>query len=96
MSWFAATKPEVTPLSADEIVFSNFNFTGQPDVPEAEESFLHAVEAARKIADSGIVGNPAVKRFNVSVSGHANPGNVPAEGWVNDCVSISISQASDL
>jgi len=28
---------------------------------------------------------------NVSISGHANPGNVERSGWANDCVTVSLS-----
>lgn len=96
MSWSATPKEGLAPLGADEIVFSNFNFIGQPDVPEAEEAFLTAVDAADKLVSTGVFGNPASKRFYVNLSGHANTSHEPAEGWVNDCVTISVSQASDL
>lgn len=27
---------------------------------------------------------------SVSISGHANPGNVPTSGWANDCIAVRI------
>ncbi len=53
-----------------------------------------AIDAAQGLILSGLVGDPAGKRFNVSLSGHVNPNHEPAEGWANDYISISVSQAT--
>lgn len=45
-----------------------------------------------EIVDSGALGDPEAE-FNVTFSGHANPGNVKTPGWANDFLQISISQA---
>lgn len=64
-------------------------------VPENADpyQFGHASEAAAEIIDSGVLGDPDKYRFNVSLVGHANPNHEPRDGWANDSISISISQA---
>lgn len=70
----------------------------QPPSPlsgEPAEQLEQARQAAVAIIDSGAVGDPASHRFNVSLSGHANPGHEPQDGYSNnDAVSISIGQAT--
>lgn len=64
------------------------------EVPENAntEQFEAATTAVGEIIDSGVVGDPSKHRFNVNISGHANPDHEPCDEWANDCVSIHISQ----
>lgn len=59
----------------------------------AAGQFRYARSAVLALIDSATVGDPELHTFNVSLAGHANPGHEPAEGWSNDCVSVSVSQA---
>lgn len=52
------------------------------------ETLNAAKDAAVALAASGVVGQGTVSG---SLSGHANPGHVPTDGWANDCVTISLS-----
>lgn len=55
---------------------------------ETRESLEAAKAAALALAASGVVGRG---RVTGSLSGHANPGHVPTEGYANDCVTVSLS-----
>lgn len=64
---------------------------------EVDAQIRAARAAAAAVIDSGTVGQDANvpqgrKDFAISISGHANPGHEPAQGWANDCINISISQ----
>ena len=50
-----------------------------------------ATYAAVALIESGCLGDGT---FTVNLSGHANPGHQPRDGWANDAVSISIAQVS--
>lgn len=64
---------------------------------EAREQATAAIAAAVDLIDSDVVGdggttkNPG-KRFNVYLSGHANPGHNAADGMANDFVQINVNQ----
>lgn len=64
---------------------------------EVESEFRDAVEGGIRMAEFGVnlvgQGRPDWS-VNVSISGHVNPGGVPREGWANDFVSVSVSNAS--
>lgn len=59
---------------------------------EVREAFDAAVTAAVDLIKSRVLGVGV--KYNVVLSGHANPGHAPVDGWVNDCMTISISQLS--
>jgi len=86
MSWSANFK----------IIDSEFNIESIlgfiPDVSEVHEALDSAMEAVRTLVTSAAFGNMSNVDFQVNISGHANPGHVPAPGWANDCITISISQ----
>lgn len=56
---------------------------------ESEKALTAAETAARTVLESGVCGEGT---FNVSMSGHCNPGNRPAVGWSNEFFSLSITQ----
>ncbi len=61
---------------------------------ESMESVNAAIEAARGIINSGVVGTGSVY---VVVSGHANPGHQPAPApTATDTVSISVTSTAPL
>jgi hypothetical protein len=89
MSW----SESLSNVSLDEIEGTPPNaYTST--VPEHLDQFAKAKTVAQDIILSGVLGDPATKRFNVNIGGHGNPNHEPAQGWVNDCISISISQLS--
>lgn len=54
------------------------------------EQFEAGLHAAQSILASGAVGDgPA----HVTLSGHANQGHRPRDGWANDTITVSVSQA---
>lgn len=50
-----------------------------------------AQRAAQSLIESGEVGEPP---FQVTISGHANPGHGDTPGWANDHVTVSINRLS--
>lgn len=55
---------------------------------EATELVNAASEAVRLVAAAlGEKWSSA----SISISGHANPGHGPKEGWANDCLTISVA-----
>lgn len=54
------------------------------------EAFDTAVKAALDMINSRHYGVDC--KWNVTLSGHANVGHVPVSGWVNDCVTVAVSQ----
>lgn len=60
---------------------------------EVREQVQLAKGIAKQIVESGLVGPPG-HTFNVSLSGHANPGHGPKAGYANDAITISVYQVS--
>lgn len=58
--------------------------------PAATEQIERAIEVAKSILVSGVIGKD--KQFQVSLSGHANNNHEPAVGWANDCITVTIYQ----
>lgn len=65
--------------------------TGDMLKPEVADQFDWAVASINTIIQSGSLGSPNGK-YNIVISGHANPDHEPVEGWSNDHLTISISQ----
>jgi hypothetical protein len=94
MSWSASFPNGVRAASLDEDL-EPANASASPPMdgwePHVRDQFEAASDSARALIDSGAVGDSG-KTFNVNLSGHANPGHLPASGWANDMVSVSVSQ----
>lgn len=76
-----------TALTVDKIA----DLTPQYELgDEGQEQLELGRDVARRIIDSGAVGEG--EKFNITLSGHANPGHQPREGWATDMVSVSVSQ----
>lgn len=79
-------------VSADDI----FNLAPQQEhtssTPEMLEQFESAVNALIRLVDSKVVGDPYTARFNITMSGHANPNHEVTPGWGNDFIALSINQ----
>jgi hypothetical protein len=58
--------------------------------PAMDEQFDAAQIAARALLQGKVVGEGNI---NVSLSGHANPGHKPRQGWSNDMVTVSVTSA---
>lgn len=91
MSWsFHATctepniEGEIDKAEQDYRMQSGLTFT-----PEVDDQIKAATEAAVAAFRSGAIGKPL--KFTVSLSGHANPGHKPQEGWSNDTLTISLA-----
>jgi len=82
------------PVSAEDITVENasFGFGAYEDAsPEVKDQIDLAFAKAVSIAHSGAVGED--KLFRVYVSGHANPGHEQADGWANDTITVTVTQA---
>ena len=55
-----------------------------------DEQFEAALNMARIAWLRKVVGDGNI---NVTLSGHANPGHKPRQGWANDLVTVSVSSA---
>jgi hypothetical protein len=67
-----------------------------PTAPEMKEQFDVAYDAAKKVIESGSVGDQKGKDFAVYLSGHANQNHEPSIGYANDSISVSVSQIGNL
>lgn len=90
MSWSTHTEPREAPA-----IFQAIDATEpSSDISEEGEAQLRVAKAAAKdIIESQAVGGDG-KQFNVSLSGHANPGHEPASGMANDFVTVSVGQVT--
>lgn len=79
-------------VSADEIAELTPTQAHTSSEEYIAEAFDEARLAASAIAHSGIVGDPDKVRFNVWLSGHANPNHEVTPGWANDFIAINVSQ----
>jgi hypothetical protein len=59
------------------------------------DQFAAARSAAVALIGSGAVGDRKGQRFNVGLSGHANPDHEQREGGTADGVLVSVSQAEE-
>jgi hypothetical protein len=87
MSWSTSLRGNAADVRKCEST-SPPNLDGGP-----REQFEKARELAAQLIESEAVGDPEHNIFAVSLNGHANPGHVPAEGYANDMITISVSQA---
>lgn len=85
MSWSASFK--IGPAGRSELRLNGV------DTNEHKEQFAKAVATALGLLDTGAVG-PRSKIYLVSLTGHGNPRHLPAAGYANDFVNISISQVA--
>lgn len=96
MSWSASFPGPVRKDFLDEDLAVE-RATSTPGVAEMAddvvEQFAAARAAVKELVGSGAFGDGS-KEFSVQLSGHANPGHEPLEGWSNDCVSVHVAQRS--
>lgn len=60
--------------------------------PAMDEQF----DAALAAASSGMTRVVGDGNINVTLSGHANPGHRPRQGFANDLVTVSVTSAASL
>lgn len=87
MSWSAQLEVQQGVIPAEPVLS---NVVGE----EAEYQYSVALGSALSILGSGAVGSPD-KKYNVALSGHANPGHEPVAGWSNNCITINIYQLGE-
>lgn len=78
--WNGSKQVEITIFGAESV--------------EAQAQVDVAFDASAALILTGAFGNKD-KKFKVTLSGHANPGNEPVAGWSNDCVTINIYQVEE-
>lgn len=89
MSWGASYQN----VGVSKEFFDPNAVTGQDvNEPHVRAAFDAAVAAAYTLLASRAFGHEG-NTWNVSFSGHANPGHEPQDGWMNDSLTISIYQA---
>lgn len=90
MSWnFSVTAKPVGEL---ESALEEASKTSREYSQENSEQVSVAILAAILIAKSEAVGE-STKKFNVTLTGHSNPGHQPASGMSNDGIYVSVYQA---
>lgn len=90
MSWSLHVEPRPAPA-----IFRAVD-AAEPSSPvseDGEQQVRAAKAAAKDIIESQAVGGTD-KHFNVSLSGHSNPGHEPAKGMANDFITVSIGQVT--
>lgn len=90
MSWSVGATADNLESDAREkfnAFLNNYN-ANEGEIEATKEQFEAALSAAKSIVDSGAVGSAKY----VNLSGHANPGHTPRDGYANDILTISISQ----
>ena len=87
MSWFAQGLAEDGEVSVDT--------NGDQWSDEMSAQISAASRAVQAVVKSGALGDPQAK-YNVALSGHANPDHTPVAGWANDFVSITITQTGEV
>lgn len=85
MSWFYSTVIEAgSDLDAEDIQTKI-----REQNPDGLDQLDAAIMAAELLMDSPSLGD--AKEYYVSMSGHANPGHKPREGWANDAITVSVA-----
>jgi hypothetical protein len=59
--------------------------------PQVREHFAHLREVVLDTIEKLF---PGYSHLHVAVSGHANPGGAPAEGYANDVATVTVSGAT--
>jgi hypothetical protein len=62
-----------------------------PVLPEVKQQIEAALAASKLIYESGCVGEGVV---SLSLSGHANEGHEPREGWAYDMLTVNVLRAA--
>jgi hypothetical protein len=84
---------EIGKLAHDAYEEFKARYSDDADAIAAMDEQFDAVLAAASSGLTHVVGDGNV---NVTLSGHANPGHQPRQGWANDLVTVSISSAARL
>jgi len=90
MSWSASFKVIEGDVDEDSVSESNV------DIPQHSDQYEEALGAVWALLRTGAFGDSDETDFQISLSGHGNPGHVPVAGWSNDSLTISIYQLSTL
>jgi hypothetical protein len=88
MSWSASFKVDEHGEVVDESVNES-----NVDLPHHQDQYEAALNCVWDVLRTGALGRG--KGFQVNLSGHGNEGHVPAPGWSNDSLSLTIYQLSE-
>lgn len=92
MSW-SLSNIQTDPGDNFEDVIQSAYPTGFNELDDhVKEAVVQAKDAATTLVHSRVFGDPEEVGFTINLAGHSNPGHLPADGWANDFVSISVSQ----
>ena len=99
MSWSLSVntgQPGDTESPARRVLDSVDGYLTSQEAPDfVREAVEQAAYAALEVLHSEVVGSPDRHSFVITLSGHANPDHKPTEGWVNDFVTINVTQTSE-
>lgn len=88
-----ATIPAGTHVGDVKYLVFAIECTGNDDCPdEKATATVIAKQAVFDVIAGGALGAVEETGWNVSISGHVNPGNRKREGWSADSLSINVSQ----
>jgi hypothetical protein len=65
---------------------------GQPDAVDAAGEHFDRIR--RALVELVAAVGPEDGTLSVTVSGHANPGHAPTEGWANESITVAVSHTS--
>lgn len=88
-SWTKITLDQIEALELDESTIENATANGVLD--ETKGQFDKAKGAARKLIQSGVVGNPSTNSFNLGLGGHANKNHEHDPTWAGECITVSVN-----
>lgn len=93
MSWNLSfvVESDQDPGEAFDTAYEKSKETGNTFSDETREQLDCARAVVEQIVDSGAFGNDK-KRFQVTLSGHANEHHEPKKGWANDTISVYVTQ----
>lgn len=97
MSWSASTPDSCPVPDALEDIDKLIIPAGEQDTPEGNSQLEAAKAAAKALILSGAVGATEGSEavwFRTSLSGHANPDHKPSGTFVNDTITVSVSQVT--
>lgn len=99
MSWSGqCVIPKNTTATAACEIFSNMEIVGNEDCPsERDVASVTAQEAAKSLIGlyEAEIGWVSTAGWQIRLSGHVNPGNLPRKGWSNDCTTVTVSQLDE-
>ena len=93
MSWSCSVPATPGPQFAEAVEAAPVNgFSDNAELaPQVREQVALAKQIAKDVFVSGAVGVPE-RAYRATLNGHANPAHEPVDGYVNDCITVTVNQ----